>query len=170
MTDTTTTAVRIVTDPAELLASLRAQATTERYDLPDDATYFAQSHLADMAYPVRVRQLIERAIIRRAVIDILAVQAEHGPAYTVSVYDGEDTPLAHSRELGAIMAAIMATDEDYLVVRRAPAPGSDRRPHFGNVRLVYGGDGWDVVSDYHVTLEDALKGANALADALGDLL
>lgn len=170
MTDTTTTAVRTATDPAELLASLRAQATTKRYELPDDAAYFAQSYLADMTYPVRVRQLIERAIIRRAVADILAVQAEDGPAYTINVYDGEDTALAHSRDQEAIMAAIMSTDEDHLVVQRAPTPGSDRRLHFGNVMLVYGNDGWDVISDYHVTLEDALKGANALADTLGDLL
>lgn len=170
MTDTTTTAVRIVTDPVELLASLRAQATTERYDLPDDVTYFAQSYLADIPHRVRVRQLIERAIIRRAVTDILAVQAEDGPAYTISVYDGEETALAHSRDLNAIMAAIMSTDQDYLVVRRAPTPESHRRPHFGNVILVYGSSGWDVVSNYHLTLEDALKGANALADALGDLL
>jgi hypothetical protein len=169
MADTTIPAVRTDTDPAALLASLRAQATTAHYGLPDDAAYFAQSCLADVASPVRVRQLIERAVIRRAVADILAVEAEGAPAYAVNVYDGEQTVLVVSRDLDAIMGAIMSTDEDTLIVRRSLH--QDRASTFvGTITLIYGNDGWDVISNYSLSLDEVLAAANALADALGDLL
>ena len=42
--------------------------------------------------------------------------------------------------------------------------GGESFDHF--VYLVYGNDGWDVISDYSVKLETELACANALADKL----
>lgn len=163
-------AVTVFLKPVELLASLRTQAATRQFVEADDVVYFAQGYLADLTEEITLRQLIERTIIRQAVASILALRAEGGPAFTISVFDGEDTPLAHSRDANAIMAAIMSTDEDALVVRRQPVAGSDRRPFFGTISLVYGNGGWDVISDHHLSLVEALRITTCLSDAFGDLL
>lgn len=151
----------------DLLASLRAQATAGKYVLADDRAFFRSGDDGkDCA--VRLRQLIERAVIRRAVTDILAQQAEDGPAYCLSVYDGEETVVVASRDFDKIMEAIMSTDEDLLLVRRQHA---DRASTFvGEIHLVYGNDGWDVIADHSVSITSLLVGADALADSLGDLL
>lgn len=165
-----TAAVTVFLQPAKLLASLRTQAASGTFIEADDAAYFGQAYLANMSDKIRLRQLVERTIIRQAVVSILGVQAEGGPAFNISVFDGEDTPVAHSRDTAKIMAAIMSTDEDALIVRRQPVGGSDVGPFFGSISLVYGNDGWDVISDNHLSLEDVLRVTTGLADALGDLL
>lgn len=62
-------------------------------------------------------------------------------AYVISVSDGEDWPVKRSTDKAAIMAALFSTDEDVIVIRNA---AGDK---LGWFQLIYGNDGWDVVSD-----------------------
>jgi hypothetical protein len=78
------------------------------------------------------------------------------------VNDGEETTVHHSRDASAIEAALFTTDEDYIYVYIDDEDPIDLRPDYW-VRLVYGNDGWDVISDYSVTLEKHLSEAHALA-------
>ncbi|MES0071892.1 hypothetical protein [Mesorhizobium sp. M0058] len=62
--------------------------------------------------------------------------------YVISVSDGEDYPVKKSTDKAEIMAALFSTDEDVIVIRNA---AGDK---LGWFQLIYGNDGWDVVSDY----------------------
>ena len=81
----------------------------------------------------------------------------------MSVNDGEDTTVHCSRDRDEIIAALFSTDEDYLYIHR---PGGVYVPHIGWIRLIYGNNGWDVVSDYTVDLDDWLAPITALAERL----
>lgn len=164
MTEATTTMTT-----AQLLDSIKNQARRAVYDERDDSAHFEIFHwVKDEA--IRQRVLIERAIVRRAVRDILATQAEEGPAYCISVWDGENFAVKRSRDLDKIMADIGQCDEETIIVRRV-ATESEAGKHIGSIHLVYGNGGWDVMADYSAGLmETLLKGANKLAKELGDLL
>lgn len=101
---------------------------------------------------VTTRQRIERKIIRRIVVDAIL----HG--YAVSVSNGEELVQGYTRDVQAVMRAIMTTDDDTLFFHR----GGDR----GWVRLVYGNDGTDVIQDYSCKIAHVVAGAEALADRL----
>lgn len=88
---------------------------------------------------VKRRQKVERMIVRRIVTDAIRL------GYTVDVNDGEEVTVMASTSVRKVMAAVMTTDEDYLILHK----GKKR----GWVRLVYGNDGWDVVNDYTTNLE-----------------
>jgi hypothetical protein len=84
--------------------------------------------------------------------------------YLVSVDCGDGIELADSSDPSAIVAAMFATDEDYLTVRR---PESDP-PHYGPlgwIRFVYGNDGFDVISDYTTNLESILSPICGIEDS-----
>jgi hypothetical protein len=68
--------------------------------------------------------------------------------FTVSVYDSEEWTLKRSTDKAAIMDALFTTDMDTIKLRRASDGES-----VGNVLLVYGNDGPDVVSDYSCSPE-----------------
>lgn len=103
---------------------------------------------------VENRIKLERRIVRAIVT--AAVKAGHN----VSVYDGEDWPLKRSGNVAEIMQAVMSTDEDTLHIRSA------QDGVIGDVYLVYGNDGWDVIADHTSSPEmDAiLAPAMAIAD------
>lgn len=152
---------------AATLSDLRAQAASGRFKQNDDAAFFALP-LATEDFGINVRKLIERTIIRRAVTDVLAIQAEDGPAYAISVFDGEETTLIASRDVEQIMGAVMTTSEDMLIVRRLH---QDRgSTYFGSIALAYGNDGWDVISNNHTPLDEILAGTKAMADAIGSVI
>jgi hypothetical protein len=67
--------------------------------------------------------------------------------YTVSVYDSEEWTVNKSTNENEIREALFTTDMDTLKLRHAD--GSN----IGNILLVYGNDGPDVVSDYHTAPE-----------------
>jgi hypothetical protein len=62
--------------------------------------------------------------------------------FRVSVFDGEETTVRGSSKHMEIMGALFTTDEDIL---RISTPTGIQR---GSFYLVYGNDGYDVISDY----------------------
>lgn len=151
---------------AQLLASIKNQARRAVYDERDDSVHFEQFHWVQDE-KIRQRILVERAIIRRAVRDILA--AEDG-SYCISVNDGEAWPVKRSRDLDTIMANIGQCDEESIRIRRVDSPAGTVSS--GNLYFVYGNDGWDVIADHTDSplVHELLKCANDLADELGNLL
>lgn len=82
--------------------------------------------------------------------------------FTVSVNDGEEIVLQYSTDVPAILAAMFSTDEDYLLVHDRKS-GRSR----GWVRLLHG-NGVDMISDYTINLESAIKDANDFAEQWRD--
>ena len=107
---------------------------------------------------VETRQKIERQIARSTAKDLIAA------GYSVVVFDGEEIALEASKDVGAIIAAMFSTDEDYLFAMTPTEGGAMARA--GWVRFIYGNDGWDVINDYTTNLETALAATTALADQL----
>lgn len=103
---------------------------------------------------VAARIKMERKVISAFVKS--ALKAGH----VVSVNNGEDCPVKRSASYKAIMAGIMQTDEDRLIVRDA------KGAHVGTAYMVYGNDGWDVICDYHTSLESLMPPVNAVVDRL----
>lgn len=108
---------------------------------------------------VKARQAIEKRIVLHLIDELLA------QGFKLAVYDGEEEHAATTSRLKLIQD-VMNTDEDYLIVYPANADQSSDR--LGWVKLVYGNDGWDVISDYTVNLEANIAKTNALADKLAN--
>ena len=159
---------------APLLANLRLQAMSGVFTMPDDAAYFARTYplrTANSGFPreaanqaIILRQLIERTIVRHTVADLIALGC------SVSVYFGDgEYGIKRSTSVEAVMAEIGACDEEFLHVHPGPKNDSVSKK-MGTIMLVYGNDGWDVLCDYHTSLEPLLVGVNALAESIGDAL
>ena len=101
---------------------------------------------------LQTRIAIEKRIVHRVVKDALRA------GYSVSVFDGEEFTLNHSTDSKTILAALMTTDED--TIRLHDKDGN----YQGAVFFVYGNDGYDVIADYSVALEEFLTGANEYAE------
>lgn len=104
---------------------------------------------------IRQRQAIERAIVTKIIDGLLAA------GHAISVDNGADDETPRSVDKAAILAAMFQTDEETIFVhenRRGP-----KRP-LGWVKLVYGNDGFDVISDYSVNLGAVLMPANELSN------
>lgn len=110
---------------------------------------------------VQKRQAIEKRIAVAAIDQLLSA------GFSLGVYDGEEITIHHSKDKKAIVNALFTTDDDRLFVYFDDTNPSDTRPNAW-VYLVYGNDGWDVISDYTVNLEAHLTEAIALADKLAD--
>lgn len=89
-----------------------------------------------------------------------AAEALIAAGFTVGVNDGEETVLKRSTDMGAIVAALFSSDEDYLLAYDAAGK------KVGWVYLVYGNSGYDLISDYSVNLTDALRPAENYAERL----
>lgn len=72
--------------------------------------------------------------------------------------NGDDTT-KRLADRDAILREMFATDDERLLLYRKGRAG-------GWVSLVYGNDGFDVISDYTTNLEGVLKPANELADRM----
>lgn len=121
----------------------------------DDDTVKCGGRWIGVSKAVAKRIRIETRIAKSAIAELLSA------GYTLGVYDGEETTIKQSTDKQAVLDALQTTDDDYLLVYKA---GESKR--CGWVRFVYGNDGWDVISDYTVNLEDALTETNKLADTL----
>lgn len=97
--------------------------------------------LNQLSPAVRDRVKIERRIVKHLVRELL------GHGFELSVNDGEEL---HPRTTDAetLFSQLMETDMDTLHVYW---PTSDDPL---GVALVYGNDGWDVMSDWSIDLED----------------
>lgn len=91
---------------------------------------------------------IERQIVT-AVVDALL-----GAGNALAVEDEEQGTGPFIRDRAQVLRTLFASDEDLLLVRGA---------HHGWVWFVYG-NGWDVLDDYSVSLENVLMPVNELAD------
>ncbi|MGZ8432805.1 MAG: hypothetical protein ACXWYM_00025 [Candidatus Binatia bacterium] len=106
-------------------------------------------------------EAIERRVIRKAITDILRAGCE------ITVVDGIDGDgeevLTKSTVISAIMEAMFSTDSDELRVYRGDA-------YLGFIDFVYGNDGHDVLQDHSdkPEIEELLRGANQLADAISE--
>ena len=89
-----------------------------------------------MTIPVEKRIDIEKQIVTCIVDTALA------KGYRVSVYDGEAYPIKQSTDRTAILKELFACDDEWLIIR------DEHKAKIGTVTLIYGNDGWDVVSDY----------------------
>lgn len=98
------------------------------------------------------RQQIEKRIVASAIADLLEAD------YEITVNDGEEDVLKRSTDPSKIASAMMSTDEDWLHVSKEGSRGW--------VRFIYGNDGPDVINDYTVNLESALRRTNELAEEL----
>lgn len=93
-----------------------------------------------MTMSVKVRQQIERSIATTFVRSVLAA----GYTMTVDYGDGESEPLSTEK---AALAAMFLGDDDRVYIYRG-------KHCIGWAWFVYGNDGWDVLSDYTVNLDD----------------
>ncbi len=96
---------------------------------------------------MRAENLVERMIAKRLIQELLAAD------FLLSVNDGEETVLKRSADKLAIFEAMFSTDEDYLIV-------SKDGKKIGWIKMIYGNDGFDVISDYTMNLESVLGPVN----------
>ena len=112
---------------------------------------------------VKARQRVEQTIA------LTAAQVLLDAGFSLGVHDGEELTIHHSKSIEKIKAALFTTDEDCLYVYRKGNP-KDTRPD-GWVHLIYGNDGWDVISNYSsVDLLDKYLGDGTAVQKLIDKL
>jgi hypothetical protein len=116
-------------------------------------------HLFDPNNEIRQRIIVERAVVRKAVADLIAA------GNWIRVFYGaeEGFGCARTDNVDVVMEAIGACDEEYMYV----FPNSSDRS-IGSVFLVYGNEGWTVIANNSTRLEPVLVGATELADAISD--
>lgn len=92
---------------------------------------------------VKMRQLVEREIATAIVSALISA----GYRLSTDYGDGESAVFSNKAD---ILKAMFQGDEDRLYVYNN---NLDRNKVLGWAYLVYGNDGWDVLSDYTVSLE-----------------
>lgn len=112
------------------------------------------------------RARIELRVVRK----LLAVFLTEGWKVTVDAergYDGDGRLLASS-DVEEIVRNAFQYDDCHLFFHRPQQTkflSGGRIDCVGWVRLVFGNDGWDVISDYSTNLEEKLKPINEWVDA-----
>ena len=108
----------------------------------------------ELSKQVANRIKIERAIISRLVKDGLKLN------YTVSIFDGEEWCLKRSNSYKKIMDSIQSTDVDKIRFRDSDGE------IVGSFLMVYGNDGYDVISDYsdNELCNKLIKGADLISE------
>lgn len=102
------------------------------------------------------RMRMERAIVRRLVRHLL----ETGHSLSVD-NGGDEYELVKSCDFAKVIDAMGECDSETLLVH-SRLTGK----HLGSIMLVYGNDGWDLIADYHVSLEGLLKPINDYTNRL----
>ena len=105
----------------------------------------------NIATRIKIEKQIVRAIVNRALAN----------GWSVSVYDGEEWTVKKSASTSEIIKATFTTDEEVLRFH-------DNDGVVGLVSLIYGNDGWDVVSDHSANerIEVFMEPINELSDKL----
>ena len=97
----------------------------------------------------------EKIIVGKLVADLLAQDC------LLTVYDGGEDVVVLSNDAETIFKALASTDSD--VIRVTTATGQ----RLGWVLLIWGND-CDIISDYNLSLDSLISGANSVADELSD--
>lgn len=100
------------------------------------------------------RQEIEMLIAGKLVRTLIAA------GFQISVWDGEAYGLKNSTTAADIIKALRTTDADVLYCRK----DENGTISSGSVTLVYGNDGYDVISDNSCSLEPVLEPVTAYAE------
>lgn len=125
---------------------MKMQLQLGGYDIP-------QSVLEPCDPKVRMRRGIEYVIVRKLVEDFRA----KGFTLLISYCGGsEDITIPDASEKS--MLELFACDEEQVHIFRG-------EENMGWVKLVYGNDGWDVISDYTTNLEEWMGPVLEFADA-----
>lgn len=109
---------------------------------------------------------VEAKILRAAVESLLRA----GYRLSVSLENGYDLDemLLGSRDADKIVKAAMAGDECHIFVHKTGAAVKDGMINaVGWLHFVYGGDGWDVISDYTTNLDAHLAEAHKISRHYG---
>lgn len=85
---------------------------------------------------------LARRILAEKKVCTALVNACLARGYAISVSDGEDWPVIRSTDKIAVLAALFSTDEDQIVIHDTAGVKA------GWFLLIYGNDGYDVVSDF----------------------
>ena len=111
--------------------------------------------LAEYDNSVRGRIAVERSVCRRLIRTLKSA------GYTLRVHSGDEweTPKAASED--TLMRAMFNLDEAWLIV-------SENGKRIGYVYLVFGNDGYDVISDHTMNLEAAIAPVDAYANGLAE--
>lgn len=96
---------------------------------------------------------MEDAIVRAAIEGLIET------GYLVSYHDGGGFAVLATTDVDRLMREVRSTDEAYLYARRP----SDKK-WVGEVFLVYGNDGFDVIADHTINLDHALRKAEQLSE------
>lgn len=106
---------------------------------------------------VRSRIAIERRIVSSLVHEF----GEQG--FTFLIDDGDNSEYIPANSESSALDALMNTDEDQLGI--VDPKVSKIRP-IGWIKLTYGNDGWDVMSDWHTNLDQYMPKTLALVEEL----
>lgn len=115
-----------------------------------------------------MRRMVEAEILRKFVDDALA----SGYRLSVSLERGYDIDemLLGSTDRERIIAAAQDGDDCHIFVHEGTCDVlvGGQIDSIGWVYLVFGNDGWDLVSDYTTNMEELLKGALAVSEKYAD--
>lgn len=115
-----------------------------------------------VACPTCNRISLEHKIVRRT------VQALLQAGFAVDVDNGGDTeelPQPYTK-LSEVLKVMAEMDDEYLMVYRPASVADQSAVAVGWVHFVYGNDGYDVISDYTVNLDEVLAPINAWTDTM----
>lgn len=121
-----------------------------------------------MVESVKHRIAIERAIVERVVDALIA--ANYRVAVSLERGYDLDEMLMGSRDRDAIIDAATAGDECHIFAQPAKGKLIDkgRVVSDGWIYLVFGNDGYDLISDYTTNLESLLAPVNTYADTIAE--
>jgi len=101
------------------------------------------------------RMRTERSIVRHLVDTLLKAGC------SITVWNGGDEPeVKRGTDRRVLLDALIETDTDTVVAYDAAGK------RLGSVMLVYGNDGWDVISDYSCDLEPMIQPTLNYAESL----
>lgn len=118
-----------------------------------------------------IRRKVERLIVEAFVKQALEAGYRLTPSLERGYDRSEGDPLLGSTDFDAIMAEAAAGDDCHIFISEKDGPLMEDGAilSIGWVYLVYGNDGYDVVSDYTTNLDELglMSRANALAEEWG---
>lgn len=110
-----------------------------------------------MAYKeITCKQLQNRMRMERRIVTFMIEDAIK-QGFALSVFNGEEVTVKKSTNATELWEACRTVDEETIFFHKDDVL-------VGGVNLVYGNDGWDVISDYTVKLEDVLAATNRVVD------